>query len=90
MSGGEHHFLMFYYSIIFAGNVNLSLGEVAFLSFPIFPPDIMLDLEPRGHQLLFSALIHPQFLAGDLGQTMCLISICCMKKWIKISKDSHK
>ena len=45
MSGGEHHFLMFYYSIIFAGNVNLSLGEVAFLSFPIFPPDIMLDLE---------------------------------------------
>ena len=35
---------MFYYSIIFAGNVNLSLGEVAFLTFPIFSPDIMLDL----------------------------------------------
>ena len=44
MSGGELHFLMFYYSIIFAGNVNLSLGEVAFITFPIFPPDIMLDL----------------------------------------------
>ena len=43
-SGGELHFLMFYYSIIFAGNVNLSLGEVAFLTFPIFSPDIMLDL----------------------------------------------
>ena len=45
VSGGEPRFLMFYYNIILAGNVNLSLGKVALLSFPIFPPDITLDLE---------------------------------------------